>query len=66
MDNDVHRFSRNIRKGQRRPVGTDRMTSMTFSPAAAKRSAIRRAHGIECVFTGMNVSTHRTAMPDPH
>jgi len=42
------------------------MTSMTFSPAAAKRSAIRRAHGIECVFTGMNVSTHRTAMPDPH
>jgi hypothetical protein len=66
MDNDVHRFSRKIRKGQRRPVGTDRMTNMTFSPAAGQHSAIRRAYGIERVFTGMNVNIHRTAMPGPH
>ncbi len=38
MDNDVHRFSRNVRKGQWRPVGTDRMTGRAFSPASVKLS----------------------------
>ena len=40
MDNGVHRFSRNVRKGQRRPVGTDRMTRMAFSPVSAQPSAV--------------------------
>jgi hypothetical protein len=38
MDNDVHRFSQNVRKGQWRPVDPDSMTGRAFSPATAKPS----------------------------
>jgi len=36
MDNDVHRFSHTIRKGQECPVGIDRTTGRAFSPATTK------------------------------
>jgi len=38
MDNDVHRFNQNVRKGQWRPVDPDSMTGRAFSPATAKPS----------------------------
>jgi hypothetical protein len=36
MDNDVNRFSHNIRKGQWCPVGIDGTTGRAFSPATTK------------------------------
>ena len=66
MDNGVHGFSRNVSKGQWRPVGTDRMTRMAFSPATAKPSTVLREHGNEHVFTGMNVIPPCNVLREPH
>jgi len=66
MDNGVHRFSQNVRKGQRRPVGTDRMTRMAFSPATAKPSTVLRERGNEHVVIDMNMIALCSVVRDPH
>lgn len=48
MDSGVHRFNRNVRKGQWRPVCADRMTGRAFSPAATEPSG--EAEGVYLTF----------------
>jgi hypothetical protein len=66
MDNGVHRFSQNVRKGQRRPVGTDRMTRMAFSPPTAKPSTVLRERGHEHVVIGMNMIAPCSVIRNSH
>ena len=66
MDSGVHRFSRNVRKGQRRPVGTDRMTRKAFSSATAQPSTVISRAWDEDVVTGMNVNNHCTRLRGFH